>query len=406
MKRILVLVCLLMLPAWAMVPQGQWKSETLDGDVYARPIVDQGLVYTVTQNNTAYALDAKSGRTVWKVHVGAPVSRDQLPCGNIRPDTGMLSTPVYHDALFALAFVEPGQHELVKMRDGKVLWKVPADPPGLDPRVEQQRGALGYAHGRIYVPYGGLYGDCGDYHGAVVAIDADTGKMVAHYIVPSQRMGGIWAPQGEAFDAAGNVYVATGNSESRNQYDFGNAVLRLSPDLQLQDWFAAGNWKALNAADRDIGSLAPALLNQGLIFQVGKSGVGYLLHVDRLGQVGGAAFHARVSRACFGGTAYADPTLYVSSVEGIIALHVDAAKPSFSIAWRGATSAVAGPPVISHGAVWTISYDGNLYAFDAQSGQQLVKRNLGDTRHFATPAAEGDFLFVPTARQILCYRLE
>ena len=60
--------------------------------------------------------------------------------------------------------------------------------------------ALLIAHHRVYIPYGGLFGDCGDYHGWVVAANASDGKIRAQYQVPTQREGAIWAPPGPAID--------------------------------------------------------------------------------------------------------------------------------------------------------------------------------------------------------------
>src|SRR5438105_2863118 len=70
-----------------------WESQQLDGDVYAQPLVVGTTVYVATQNNTVYALDAASGNQVWAQHLGDPVPRGMLPCGNVDP-TGILSTPV------------------------------------------------------------------------------------------------------------------------------------------------------------------------------------------------------------------------------------------------------------------------------------------------------------------------
>src|SRR5439155_7436352 len=49
----------------------------------------------------------------------------------------------------------------------------PIDPPGMDPLTQQLRSALSLGNGRVYIAYGGLFGDCGDYHGWVAAVAAD-----------------------------------------------------------------------------------------------------------------------------------------------------------------------------------------------------------------------------------------
>jgi hypothetical protein len=46
-------------------------------------------------------------------------------------------------------------------------------------------------------------------------------------------------------DDAGNLYVATGNSFSDGAFDFGDSVIKLSPELQRLDFFAPENWAEL-----------------------------------------------------------------------------------------------------------------------------------------------------------------
>src|SRR5207253_2005358 len=86
------------------------------------------------------------------------------------------------------------------------------------------------------------------------------------------REGGIWAPGGAVVDPAGNLYVAVGNAEGSG-FNYGNSVIKLAPDLRELDYWAPSNWAALNAGDVDVGSVAPALLQDGLLFQAGKAGI-------------------------------------------------------------------------------------------------------------------------------------
>ena len=112
-------------------------------------------------------------------------------------------------------------------------------------------------------------------------------------------------------DNAGNIYVTSGNVFSGSTFDFGNAVIHLSSELALLDWFAPENWQALDAGDIDLGSMGPSLLREGLIFQAGKEGVGYLLRADNLGHIAGEIFSVSIGQGAYGGTAYAPPYIYV-----------------------------------------------------------------------------------------------
>src|SRR5581483_9818998 len=303
-----------------------WRS-AVDGDVYAEPLVVGSRVVAATENNTVYALDAASGRRLWSNHLGSPVSRSALPCGNIDP-TGITGTPVVDPArgvVYALAFVaEPAPRHVLfalDLRSGRVLWRRAADAPRADPRVHQQRAALTLSRGRIYVAYGGLFGDCGDYHGAVVGLPASGRGAMVSFRVPSQREAGIWATPGPSVDAAGNLYVATGNSSSTGEFDDGNAVIRLSSALRPGGYFADARWVQLNQADLDLGSVSPLVLPGGRLFVGGKAGDVYLLDARRLGGVGHPVAHASLC-AAFGGFAYRAGVVYVPCEDGIAAVRV------------------------------------------------------------------------------------
>src|SRR5205085_12030421 len=70
-----------------------WVSPTLDGDVYASPILAGGLALVATENDTLYAFDAVSGAQRWSRHLADPVDASTLPCGDIRPVSGITGTP-------------------------------------------------------------------------------------------------------------------------------------------------------------------------------------------------------------------------------------------------------------------------------------------------------------------------
>ena len=391
-----------------------WQSPQLDGDIYAEPLLDNGHVYIVTENNTFYSLDAGSGRILWQRHVGTPVPRSSLPCGDIDP-TGMTGTPVIDPttgSLFAVAFVQPGKHELyaVDTASGAVRYHVPVDPSGADPLVQQQRSALALANGTVYIAYGGLYGDCGQYHGWVLAAAASNGVIRAGYQVPTQREGGIWAPAGPALDSAGNLFVATGNGSSTTMFDYGNSVIKLSPELKVLDWFAPSNWAQLNRTDLDIGSISPLLLPNGLIFQIGKSGEGYLLRADHLGQIGGQAFAAPVcagSSGAFGSTAFAAPYIYVPCRNGMVALKLGSGT-SFSTAWTGPASA-PGSPLVAGGVVWAV--DPAQYALiglGAATGRPRLQMTLpatsGGLPPFIAPTVAAGTIYIAAGRVVIAAR--
>jgi membrane-associated phospholipid phosphatase/outer membrane protein assembly factor BamB len=385
-----------------------WESDKLDGQVYAQVLVAGNRAITVTQNNSVYALDVATGRAVWSVRLGDPVPHSALPCGNVET-TGILSTPAIDPAtglLYAVDFIrQPPHHELVALdlASGTVRFNMPIDPPGASPLPLQQRAALAVSNGSVYVPFGGLFGDCGDYHGWVVSAAANDGHQLSAYQVPSHRQGGIWAAA--ALSSAGDLYVATANSDSTTNFDQANAVVRVSPDLKLLDFFAPSNWADLNRRDADLGSSFPILLESGQVLQVGKSGVGYLLAADKLGQIGGELFQAPLcAGGAYGGSAHVGSTVYVACRDGLYAVQVQ--DRAFSVMWHG-PQINAGAPTITESVVWTVDEGtASLYGLSRQNGSVVFRAPAGQATnppHFLTPSAAGGRIFHSRGQTIVAY---
>jgi len=377
----------------------------VDGKVYAEPLVSRGRVIVATENDTVYALDPATGRVVWSAHLGTPVDGSTLPCGNIDP-SGITSTPVidgHRGVVFAVAFLRPAHHVLVALdlASGRVRWQRPIDPPHADPAVHQERAALALSRGRVYVAYGGLFGDCGAYNGWVLAAPASgPGDRTVAYRVPSAREGGIWAPSGAAIDSRGDVFVTTGNGSSSSSFDFGNAVIRLTPGLHRKAFFAPRNAASLNASDTDLGSVGPLLLPHGRVFAIGKSGVGYLLKT-RLGGIGKELTSRTVCGSAYGGLAFASGRIYVPCTDGIVALRLKGRH--FTTLWHG-SNFNAGPPIVANDAVWTVDLDsGTLYALNPRSGNVRYRAGLGEVEHFITPAASGGRIYVGAGGRVLAF---
>jgi outer membrane protein assembly factor BamB len=375
-----------------------WQSDPLDGQVYAQVLVSGNRAFAVTQNNTVYALDVATGKQVWSQHLGDPVPRNVLPCGNVDP-TGMLSTPtidVTRGVLYAVDYLNrPPRHELVELElaDGTVNYHNPIDPPETNSLPLQQRAALALNAGNVYVPYGGLFGDCGPYHGWVISAGASDGHQRAAFQVATNRQGAIWGAP--AFDSAGDVYVATGNGDSTTDFDQANAVLRLSSDLKLLDFFAPSIWADLSRRDLDLGSTGPVLLDNGSILQVGKSGVGYLLNAAQLGQIGGEVFQAPIcTGGAFGGGGRSGSVVYVPCRDGLKAVQVRSA--GFSVVWQGPQFS-AGAPLVTDDAVWTLDdQTTSLYALDLRTGNVLFREAAGQATnppHFLSPSAAAGRVF-------------
>jgi outer membrane protein assembly factor BamB len=374
----------------------EW-SAAVDGAVYAEPLVARGRVIVATENDSVYAFAANGGRLLWRAHLGTPVSGSDLPCGNIDV-SGITGTPVVdlaHRTVLAVMF-QRFEHRLVALDlgTGAVRWQRAIDPPGADPRTHQQRAALALSRGRVYVAYGGLYGDCGDYHGWVLGASASgpTGA-VDSYQVPTAREAGIWAPPGPAVNAAGDVFVATGNGASTSSFDFGNAVIRLSPALRETGVFAPSNAPSLSASDLDLGSTGPLLLPGSRAFIIGKTGTGYLLSTDALSR---PVATRGICGAAFGGDAYARGTIFVPCTDGISAVSAAGLETS----WR--QSAASLPPILAGPGLWAIGGQ-TLYQLDPSDGRVRFSAPIGEPAHFATPAAADGRVFVAAGARVFAF---
>ena len=388
-----------------------WRAG-VDGAVYGQPLVVGNEVVVATENNTVYALDALTGRTRWRRHLAAPVGGG-LPCGNIGP-SGITGTPVADAAagrLWVVTFsADPYRHVLwsLDLRTGALRSNRDVDGPGSDPRAEQVRGALALAGGRVFVAYGGLDGDCSDYHGWVVGAPVSGAGRLTTYVTPTEREAGIWAPPGPSV-GHGSLYVSTGNGTPLDAVDDSNSVVRLSlPGLHVLGTFTPGDYRALSAADQDLGSTSPVLLPDDLLLQAGKQGVAYVVAASHLGGVGGQLAQRRICPGAFGGAAAAGLTVVVSCYDGLYAVAVSPptgrSGAGVRVLWS-ATGFGAGPPIIAGGVVWDATREDRLLGYSLRDGRRVYATGIDSVvTSFPTLSASRGRLFVPEGHEVVSYR--
>jgi outer membrane protein assembly factor BamB len=379
----------------------RWDVQ-LDGAVYASPLVVGDMTIAATEGGSLYGI--RANRVVWRRHVGTPVPLSKLPCGNIDP-LGITGTPVYDPAsrtVFAVAEVDdPIRHVLVGVdpANGRVTLSRVVDPAGADPRYLQQRGALALARGFVYIPFGGLFGDCGPYIGRVIGSRADGKAPLQVFTVPTSREGGIWAPPGPVVDRSGAMYVSVGNGEAtRPPYDYSDSVLRLDDRLRITSYFAPANWAEDNAADADLGSQGPTLVGNA-VFIAGKGGTAYTLDRVDLGGIGHPLSSLPLCRS-FGGTAQYQDVVYVPCTDGLRAVRIDRAG-RMTVLWH-ASAGITGSPVVGGGAVFSLDTGaGRLYELDPRTGRAVTSVPTGPVSRFATPALHGAAVLVGTMSGLL-----
>jgi len=393
-----------------------WTSPVLDGSLFGQPLLDTGRVFAATENDTVYALAANTGSILWSTHVGTPLNPSTVPglCGDIHPTIGITSTPVIDTARSEIFVVATEQvrggasHHLVGLDiyTGAVLLNEVVDPAGVAlPAFELQRTSLALTDGRVIIGFGGNDGDCEPYHGLVVSAP-ENGSPPSVFTVadlPGDSQGAVWmGGAAPSVDAQGNIWVATGNSAfhtAGDQYDDSDGVLELSPTASLIASFAPTTWASDNASDFDLGSGAPALLPNGLVFEVGKSRTAYVLRQSSPGGVGGqvADTPGFCGNVADGGSADLNGTLFVPCSDGLRAVKPTTSAPV--ALWR-TTSGAHGSPIVAGGLVWSVS-GGNLYALDPANGATVQQFAIGSSNSsFPSPAADDGLLVAPSADQL------
>jgi len=377
----------------------------LDGAVYGQPLLVGPLVIVATENDSLYALDASTGRFVWRTHVGTPVPLADLPCGNIDP-LGITGTPAYdadNGIVYAVAETSGYHHVLfgVSVTDGAVRLERDIPAPDGQPRYDQQRPALAIEDGRVYVAFGGLYGDCGPYRGSVVGIPLDGSGSMVSYVVPTAREGAVWGTAGPVIGPDGTLYVSVGNgSTSSTTFDGSDSVTALSPALRQVGIFAPSSWYDDSQHDLDLGSTQPALLASGMLLALGKSGTAYLVSAAHPGGVGGQLAQESVCPA-YGAAAVAGSTVYEPCEQGGMAA-ISTAGDKIRVLWRGPASAW-GSPVVGGGAVWVTDWTaGTLYELDPATGAIRYSLSLGTSLpHFASLSMTGSYAYLGTSQGVV-----
>jgi hypothetical protein len=292
------------------------------GQIYAQPLVADGVLLIVTENDNAYGLDPSSGAVLWSENFGTAWQSSTINCGDLQPNVGVTGTPVV-DTSAGIAYftTDTGpsqalwQMQAVDVSTGTEVANFPVTIAGaatndpsrtFNPQYQMQRPGLALVNGEVYAAFGS-HCDLSPWYGWISGVT--TSGVLANMWVDVTGPGegaGIWGPGGIVVDAAGNLYVATGNGTSPSigpglgvsqPPGLAECVLKLSTSavhLTLTDYFCPSDANTLNSFDGDLGSGSPTGLPASfgtseypdLLVEVGKSGEVYLLNRDDLGGLG------------------------------------------------------------------------------------------------------------------------
>lgn len=410
------------------------------GNVYAQPLYVEGgpdgraKVIVVTESNNVYALDAVNGRPIWELNVGTP----HPGRGNIVP-CGITGTPVIDLASRSLFFdaVTSAPNNFIyslNVDTGAINagWPVNVNTAvsGFDSLIQSQRAALGILGVRVYVPYGGYFGDAGDYHGRVVGVRMNNPASVTNWATAATKAG-IWGPGGIASDGT-SLFVTTGNGTG----GFGQqeSVVRLQPGPVFSgataDYWAPTNWASLDGSDSDLGGSGPIVVDvpgatpSALVCAIGKDHNAYLLNRANLGGVSAAIASASVSSGTIIGAAATYRTslgTYVvlrPTTGTLTAFKITATNPptiSTATGWSVSSSGRTAPFVtssdgLSNVIVWTVGSDGRLRGYNGDTGA-LVFGGLGPNdlmsgvRSFTTGIVARGSIYLANDDKVYAFRL-
>jgi outer membrane protein assembly factor BamB len=307
----------------------------VDDQVYAQPLVagkidiggaPHNVVYVATVNNTLYAFDGDNGKLYWQKNFTAtgmrpPTNVDMSgACGGQYKDfsghMGIVGTPVIDAASHTIYFVARSTNGTVFVQDlhgvdilsgtdivtpTRIAATYSGNGDGsvnnvitFDARRQNQRQGLTLVDGIVYVTFSS-HCDWGPYHGWILGYDAGTLQQeVVYNATPDGYSAGMWeSGMGMAADAAGDLYVVTGNGsvgvagDPANVRNRGESALKLTRSgatLQVASFFTPFNYQALEDADLDYGGMGALLIPNSNFFLTGsKDAKLYLLNKDAMG---------------------------------------------------------------------------------------------------------------------------
>ena len=207
---------------------------------FAQPIVAGGRVFVGSALGIVYSLDSASGCTYWSFDAGAGVrTAITIGPGNV----------AYFGDLRANAYA-------LDAVTGKLIWKTTVD----DHALSRITGSPALYEGKLYVPVASRsewlaadnHYECCTFRGSVVALDAKNGKQIWKTYTIAERPKAIrktkngtqlWGPSGAGvwgsptIDAARNVlYIATGDNYSEPATPLSDAVVAIALDTGKVAW--------------------------------------------------------------------------------------------------------------------------------------------------------------------------
>jgi quinohemoprotein ethanol dehydrogenase len=286
-------------PAW------YFELDTTRGQE-ATPLVVDGVLYTTTAWSKVYALDAKTGRQLWRYDPQVPGEAGPKPCC----DVVNRGAAVYGGKVYVGTI--DGRLIALDARTGQPVWNVLTVDPK---KMHSITGAPRVARGKVFIGNGG--GEFGG-RGYVSAYAADTGKLAwRFYTVPGDPSKGpdraasddaltnkaskTWSGTWEDYKGGGHpwnaivfdpqfnhVYIATGNGFPMNPHYraagdnlFLASIVALDADTGKYVWHYQETpgeaWDYDAVQDMTLAELSLGAERRSVLMQASKNGFFYVL---------------------------------------------------------------------------------------------------------------------------------
>jgi quinohemoprotein ethanol dehydrogenase len=295
-------------PAWSFdIPGGNNNASPGGGNQEATLLASNGVLYGITTWSVVYAVDARTGRQLWKwdPEVNRPAVQSKLCCGVVNRGVALYENKV-------IAPIVDGRLVALDTVSGKPVWETRVEYPQnqytltMAPRIAKGKVLIG-ASGSEY-----------PVRGFVDAFDASTGQRAwRFYTVPGDpkkpfeneamrkaaptwsgewyKMGGgatVW--DGMAYDPQANlVYFGTGNGGPWPEVLRGSqgkdnlyvcSIIAVNPDNGEMKWYyqavPGDSWDYDSVQQLTLADITIAGRTRRVIMQANKNGYFYV--IDRI----------------------------------------------------------------------------------------------------------------------------
>ena len=386
-----------------------WQTTMPEGgQIHSTPTVADGCVFTGTELGNVYALNANTGKIVWKRSLG------KTEGSNFAEGAGIVGSPAVRGGLVYVAATLPKNSLLTALnkRTGKVVWKRVVDKDeggGLDSSPVPFKGM-------IFQAFKGDESSDHSWPGFVIVDGSRKGRgkiLVKTHNIPKKDFdegyrGGSTINTPAVDVKKMLVYAGTGNPASEKQHPITNSLLKIDadPDSKTFGKILASHrgtsdsypfpqdvdtptcqsdlqWPAgrFSCAQFDFNFLASPNLwtnseGRQMFGGLQKSGVYTAVYTDTMEE----AWQATLGVPCFGcnlsSTAVDKNGIYVAVTGGnLYSLNRDTGEVQWATPLTGGTR--FNGVTVANGIVYSLNdFMGALQAFDAASGTELLSHSF------------------------------